>query len=250
MGVKQVFNAEYVGWAGDAFLGDDDVQNYGNHVGISANNGNDTISNYGEDVNILGENGNDYIVNGASNVTIDGGNGDDYIMTFSDIFNVSINGGFSGNDTIYCWSNNSTIEGGVTGNNEITNCGNDNIIIGSRGNDYIWNAFTGNSSVWGGSGSEGNDTFHGGDGQDIFWFGHDDGHDVFLNAGSNDVIFLYDMNVSHYADGNFDSDIMTIKFRGGSTIKVQCTETLTPTFQFSNGERYAFNRSTWYWQGA
>lgn len=69
-----------------------------------------------------------------------------------------------------------------------------------------------------------------------------------LNTNSNDVIFLYDMNISHYAYGNMDdSNNVTVKFRGGSTITVQCNEQFSPVFQFGSGERFTLDRSTGYW---
>lgn len=250
MGVYAENYQEYIGWSVSTLSGDDTLANFANHVDIYPSYGNDSIQNCGEVVFIDCNEGDDVVINFASNVTVDGGNGNDEIYTHIDIYNVSIDGGFSGNDTIHSFSHNSTLNCGVFGDCLVKNYGNENTIIGARGNDYIINSTYGNSYVWGGSGSEGNDTLIGGDGQDIFWFGHDDGHDVFLNAGSNDVIFLYDMNISHYAYGNQDSDNFTVKFRGGSTITVQCNEQFTPVFQFSTGERFTCDRSTGYWHNA
>lgn len=101
MGVYQENYQEYVGWnGGRIFYGDDTLANFANHVDIYPGYGNDSIQNWGEVVLIDCNEGDDVVINFASNVTVDGGNGNDEIYTHTDIYNISIDGGFSGNDTI------------------------------------------------------------------------------------------------------------------------------------------------------
>ncbi len=250
-GVYWELREEYVAWGGSVLDGDDTLANFANHVDIYSGYGNDSIQNSGEVVLMNCGEGDDVVINFASNVTVDGGNGNDEIYTHTDIYNISIDGGFSGNDTIHSFSNNSTLNCGVFGDCLVKNYGNENTIIGARGNDYIINSTYGNSYVWGGS--EGNDTLIGGNGQDVFWFGHNDGNDVMFNADSNDIIYLYDMNTTYYSYANLDSDSLTVHFSGAfceSSITVQCNEQFSPVFQFGSGERFTCDRSTGYWHNA
>lgn len=119
----------------------------------------------------------------------------------------------------------------------------DNSIIGSMGN----------SSLWGGIG--GNDTLVGSSGSEMFWFGNGNGKDVITNADSNDVINLYDVQVSdilEYFGLAISSKNILITLNDGSQIDVQGKNNSTPNsiFQLGDGSRWRYNSVSKEWQNA
>ena len=118
----------------------------------------------------------------------------------------------------------------------------------SGGSSTINSAEVGQSSLYGGSG--GNDTLIGGNGTDTFWFGKNDGTDVIQNASSSDTVRFYDVNLSEITSYNVSSEgNVSVGFNSGASLQVQGTsDNLTSTFQFSNGQKFNFNKSTRSWQ--
>lgn len=132
------------------------------------------------------------------------------------------------------------------------------LVGGNNANDTIY-AGNGGSSLWGGSGDN-FDTIIGGSGGDVFWYGKNDGFDHVVNASENDLINLYDVNLSDVIDATWlDSGVsstsetvfeMAIATNTGRILAVSCSSTLSPTFQLADGSRWQFNRNTTSWQSA
>jgi hypothetical protein len=89
----------------------------------------------------------------------------------------------------------------------------DNTIIGSQGN----------SSMWGGSSSETNDTLVGGAGADMFWYGKNEGKDVITNVDGNDVVNLYNVSISDVEDydkWNITNNAISFNLKDGGSVTV------------------------------
>lgn len=105
---------------------------------------------------------------------------------------------------------------------------------------------SGNSTLWGGSGSV-NDTIIAGPGAETFLFGKYDGSDKILGANSNDVVNLYNVTLDDVmANGvSVESKNITLKLYSGAVLSIEDKgDNLTPTFELSDGSAYQYDRST------
>ncbi|MBQ7629817.1 MAG: hypothetical protein IJS81_06345 [Selenomonadaceae bacterium] len=204
---------------------------------ITYEGGNKTVTNYaGEKINYhtdftgIGFNDTDFIINSSSgSLTIQ--NARDKVI------DVAIN-----NNTIayvYMASGGGEIDG--------RNISQFEIIIGGNNASNIIYAGSGGSSLWGGFG--GTDTLTGGEGYDTFFYGKNDGADVINNAGSIDLVYLYDISLSDISEIGFGANQINLKFASGGTLQVNSAENLSPTIQLAEGD-FKFNHSTNTWQGA
>ncbi|MBQ9479121.1 MAG: hypothetical protein IJU71_06150 [Selenomonadaceae bacterium] len=91
------------------------------------------------------------------------------------------------------------------------------------GNDYENSIYggEGESSLWGGIGSE-NDTLSGGDGCNTYFYLYGNGNDVVTNANDDDVINLLNIGLEdiNFADVSIGDNEIKLGFNDGGSIKV------------------------------
>ena len=121
----------------------------------------------------VGTAGNDYLYGYAGNDTLDGEGGNDYL--YGNNGNDTLNGG-AGNDWLYGQGGNDTLNGGAGVDRLYGGAGNDTLNGGS-GNDWLYGQ-GGNDTLDGGSG---NDYLEGGSGADTYLFGKGSGSDTLDN---------------------------------------------------------------------
>lgn len=122
-------------------------------------------------------------------------------------------------------------------------------IAGNENPNLIYAGYGGNV-LWGGTGITTPDYLFGGAGADVFLAGKYDGNDVVLNTDANDVISLYDTNLSDITSFYGDANSIALGFNTGNVISVATSDILSPTFQLASGQSYRFNRATASWQQA
>ena len=141
------------GGTGNDTIYNDSIYGDGSRVTIIGGTGKDSISNYAGNVIIYGNEDSDEIYNGTggNSVTIDGGDGSDEIDSRG--ANVSIKAG-AGNDSIYIDGSKATVTGG-SGTDSIRNFGENTLFRYNTGdgNDTIW-GFKNNSTLQIDGGSE------------------------------------------------------------------------------------------------
>ena len=198
----------------DAGTGADYIVNMSGDVSIDGGTGADSIGNTGNDVSISGGTGNDEIINTGTSVTIDAGAGNDFIS--NDAANVTINGD-DGEDYIYNEGTNVSISAGA-GADRVINTGDNVSIDGGKGNDTL--------------SSNGNATFTGGTGTDIFVYAagemlitdYGTGADKISLSGAKitDVTTSGDDLILSFGDGSLtiaDGVDEKISFRGDKTYR-------------------------------
>lgn len=89
-------------------------------------------------------------------------------------------------------------------------------------------------------GSPYNDTLVGGDGNDIFIGGKDQGPDTFLNVSSSDEVHLTDVTLNDLADVKKEGDTITFTFKTGNTVNIQSSEAVSGAIVLAD--------STWHFQ--
>ena len=122
-------------------------------------------------------------------------------------------------------------------------------LAGNENPNLIYAGYGGNV-LWGGTGITTPDYLFGGAGADIFMAGKYDGNDVVFNADGNDVISLYDTNLSDITSFYGDGNSIALGFNTGNVIAVATSDVLSPAFQLASGQSYRFNRATASWQQA
>ena len=126
----------------------------------------------------------------------------------------------------------------ATGQNTLAGNNASNLIIGSAGV----------SSLWGGAGFV-SDTLIGGSGVDVFWYGKTDGTDSIIGASSGDSIKLYDINLSDIISADVSGNVVSAIFSTGGTLQISSSDTLSPTFQLTDGN-WKYNHTSGEWQTA
>lgn len=215
----------------DAGAGNDTVQVMnGSHHLIDLGAGNNLAkftSTYNYHNSITGGTGNDVIKGGSNgyfNNVIDLGNGKNKVQLYYGEDNtitsgagkdlISIGGGASnfvsagkGNDTIYVYGKNNTVEGGA---------GNDSIISGS-GADWLYGG-NGKDTLWG---NGGNDSLYGGAGNDTFIYKPGDGTDTIFDYESGDILQILKSNGTTggtFTKSTFKNGELTLTISGGGKI--------------------------------
>lgn len=122
-------------------------------------------------------------------------------------------------------------------------------IAGNENANAIYAGTNGNS-LWGGSGFSTPDILFGGAGNDTFLTGKNDGVDLIFNATSNDIINLYNTNLSDITTFNIDANSINLGYNTGNVTAVASNEVLSPKFRLADGSSWQFNRSTYAWQQA
>ena len=104
-----------------------------------------------------------------------------------------------------------------------------------------------NSSMWGGAGSE-NDTMHGGDGRNMYFYLYGNGNDVVTDANDDDVINLLNIGLEeiNFNDIEMDNNSIKIGMNDGGSIKVNGRADVI--FQLNNGVGFKADRSTGGWR--
>ena len=174
---------------------------------------------------------------GSSNVRLDGSAG----QTYSGIQNIYADS--TGNNVLMGNSQSNIISANADASSST-----DSLSSSASSSSTSIISSVGQSTLYGGSG--GNDTLIGGNGTDTFWFGKNDGTDVIKNASSSDTVKLYDVSLSEITSYNVSSEgNVSVGFSSGASLQVQGTsDNLTSTFQFANGQKFNFNKSTRSWQ--
>ena len=121
------------------------------------------------------------------------------------------------------------------------------VIIGANNFANQITSGNGGSSLWGGVG--GIDTLTGGAGIDTFFFGKNDGEDLIQNAGSSDVVNLYDVSLSDITAATVSGNKISVTFNTGNNLQINSAENLSATFQLADGN-FKFNHSSGTWQNA
>ncbi len=124
------------------------------------------------------------------------------------------------------------------------------MFLGGNENPNLIYAGYGGNILWGGTGITTPDYLFGGAGADIFMAGKYDGNDVAFNTNANDVISLYDTNLSDITSFYGDGNSIALGFNTGNVIAVATSDVLSPAFQLASGQSYRFNRATASWQQA
>lgn len=117
------------------------------------------------------------------------------------------------------------------------------------GTNNVITAGIGGDNIWGGSGAD-SDTLVGGinagalAGNDIFWFGKNDGNDVITSYQTTDVVNLYNVGSASELTWTLSGDnlVGTIAATGDSVTLVGYNAgaaAVSPTFQLSDGSQFA-----------
>ena len=121
-----------------------------------------------------------------------------------------------------------------------------NVTLVGNDNDNIITAGQGNSSMWGGSHNEGNDTLIGGAGETRFWYGLNEGDDVLNNVESNDLINLYNINVSDVQSIDVTATQIKATFNGGHSLTIN-TNNSGVGFRTGDGTTWTVDQQTRVW---
>ena len=112
----------------------------------------------------------------------------------------------------------------------------------SKNNKFI--ASNGNSSLWGGNG--GDDTLVGGEGYDTFFYGYGGGDDVIEGVNSNDLVRVYDINVSQITDLDVTTNNIKVTFNDGGKLNLN-TENTSTQFMLDDENVYVLDQTTRTW---
>ena len=112
----------------------------------------------------------------------------------------------------------------------------------SKNNKFI--ASNGNSSLWGGNG--GDDTLVGGEGYDTFFYGYGGGDDVIEGVNSNDLVRVYDINVSQITDFDVTTNNIKVTFNDGGKLNLN-TENTSTQFMLDDENVYVLDQTTRTW---
>lgn len=193
--------------AGNNVINFTSTYNYQNS--ITGGTGNDTITGgsngYFDSVINLGNGKNKIEMYYGEDNTITTGTGKDLISVGGGASNF-VNAG-SGNDTIYVYGKNNTVEGGA---------GNDKIISGS-GADWLYGG-NGNDTLWG---NGGNDSLYGGAGKDTFIYKPGDGTDTIFDYQSGDTLQILNSDGTTggtFTKSTYKNDDLTLTISGGGKI--------------------------------
>lgn len=253
--------------------GDDQISNAAQVAFINGDDGNDAIVNYaGNSQTYLdGGAGNDYIINAGSGISsLYGGYGvynyydDNDILVGSpyavDFFIVGEYCGYDviqnyeWNDAIYCATTSGYAPYVHEEGNDVWIEGAAMMVVvqGAAGKQLNFGYTYGyggisfdmaEENLWGDA-----NIFTGtADADDIF-IGKSGGDDLIFNVAQDDTIHLCDVTLSDIVATAVNDKSVAISFNTGKTVAVELTENLSPTFQLSDGTRYAYNREASAWQ--
>ncbi len=259
--------------------GDDSIHNWGDDVLIDTGDGNDIVYN-GEDadgVTILTGAGDDTVENWGEEILIRPGSGSNLVRIYGNNymeFNLDESDGLTaiGNELEYDANVNRYVGVGSATLEVDDNAGDVSIWLNGwdgktyngitvldaddargaailAGNDLENQIYGGenNSSMWGGAGSE-NDTMHGGDGRNMYFYLYGNGNDVVTDANDDDVINLLNIGLEeiNFNDIEMDSNSIKIGMNDGGSIKVNGRADVI--FQLNNGVGFKADRSTGGWR--
>lgn len=117
-----------------------------------------------------------------------------------------------------------------------------NVLAGNHLDNKIF-AGSNNTSLWGAEGDS-NDTLTGGVGDNMFWYGIGEGNDVIENAGSNDSVNLYNINLGDITSFEDFQSGVKLNFTAGS-LTINGTD--TPKVMLVDGSSYHYDRNTTTW---
>ena len=92
-------------------------------------------------------------------------------------------------------------------------------LVGNMNDNYIM-ASKGDSSLWGGNYSDGNDTLVGGAGSDMFWYGLGEGNDVVTNVAGNDIVNLFNISLQDISNVDVTSNAVKLNMKDGHSLTV------------------------------
>ena len=120
-------------------------------------------------------------------------------------------------------------------------------ILGGNMNDNVIRAAQGDSTLWGGSSTESNDSLIGGNGHDVFWYGKGQGNDRVIAADSNDIVNLYDWTIDDVAAYDITSTAIALTDKNGGTLTVENAATSGVNFRLSDGTTLAYDNTEQEW---
>ena len=120
-----------------------------------------------------------------------------------------------------------------------------NTLIGNAGANVIIGG-SGTSSLWGNNDNAA-DTLIGGSGAETFFTGRFVGNDVIFTDDAQDLIYLYDTNLSDITYVNVDAGQVVAGFNTGSQMIVRNSANVTSIFQLADGSRYNYHRDSGQW---
>lgn len=99
--------------------------------------------------------------------------------------------------------------------------------------DYIYIGGSG-GSLWGGYGNA-SDTLVGNSGDDVFFWGKNDGTDIITNSNSSDSVRLYDVSLADISQtAEIGDNILSIGLNSGTNLFVQSNEDISPKFYLTD----------------
>ena len=120
--------------------------------------------------------------------------------------------------------------------------------LGGNANDNVIRAAQGDSTLWGGSNIESNDTLIGGNGHDFFYYGKGQGNDRIIGADGNDVVALFDISLDDISAYDVSATAISATFKQGGSITIENANTSGVNFRFADGSTYAYNSSENQWE--
>ena len=207
----------------------DDTTNE-NYVSLLGAGSDDSIIQY----SVENSNGVRYAKIGRASVTYD-----DEVSYFTTNAGGTVN--VKGSNSVNIWMDGSRgqIFDGVAVLNANNSSGYNTLVGNANGSTSIVGG-SGNSSLWGGSGSF-DDTLIGGTGSEVFWYGKFDGNDVVNNAESNDTIFLYDSTLEHITDARTKDSEIKLIFNTNSVLSINCADSISPVVMLADKSRWTYN---------
>ena len=121
-------------------------------------------------------------------------------------------------------------------------------ILGGNANDNIIRAAQGDSTLWGGSNIESNDSLIGGNRHDVFYYGQGQGNDRIIAADGNDLVYLYDTDLEDIASFDVSATAISATGKEGGTITVENAGTSGVNFRLADGSTFAYNSSENQWE--
>ena len=265
--------------------GNDYMVNASNDCWLRGEDGNDTLVSYavnGHDIDLRDGNGSDLIADfGSGMATIDGSSFDEADDIFIsgdgvDVFEIASWGGndiivnYKPYDVIFSYNSYSDwsyqivgtdalltnvfggsvyIQNGGAGINFFTYedsydafkelIGNYKAILGIS--DYAYDTAT--DDVWGNA-----NQYFGTTAADNIFIGKSDGNDFVFDTAANDTVHFYDATLSDIVSTSVTDSAIEITFDTGDITRVVTSDDVSPTFKFTSGESYVYNRTAASWQ--
>ncbi|WP_217634599.1 hypothetical protein [Selenomonas sp. KH1T6] len=186
----------------------------------------------------------------AQGVAKIGRQGEDNKLSYNEDVNVYL--GSTGKDTISIGADDDNVEVWLDGSRgvhydsvEIIDASRSTgtvILAGDAGKNTIIGG-SGSSSLWGGTGSA-DDNLKGGSGENVFYYGLEEGDDVIMNSKSDDTVMLYNLALSDLKAADIETNKITITQQNGQHLTVNGQAS---TFTLSDGSTWLADHAAKSW---